>query len=147
LMMQGAITSPLVSNVPDPTPTYNVNLQTVSAALDIPTRILVGNQSGERSSTEDQRYCYGRWQSRRGELSAEIADLFEHLMRIRVVTATAEFTPMWDDLTEATPADRLASAKVMAEINASALGTGEVFAGDEIREAAGFDPNETDPLG
>jgi hypothetical protein len=45
-----------VSPVSDPSPTYNVNLQTAAAGVDIPTRILVGNQQAERSSTEDQKY-------------------------------------------------------------------------------------------
>lgn len=53
---QGATVTPLVSAVADPSATYNVNLQTAAAGVDIPTRILVGNQQAERSSTEDQKY-------------------------------------------------------------------------------------------
>lgn len=143
LITQGATTSPLVSNIPDPTPTYNVNLQTVSAALDIPSKILVGMQTGERASSEDQKYFNARCQSRRGELTFEINDLFAHLMRVGIVKLKAAFTAMWDDLTEATPADKLANAKVLSEINSTSLATGElVFSGAEIREAAGFDPDD-----
>lgn len=148
LITQGATTTPLVSNIPDPTPTYSVNLQTVSAALDIPSKILVGMQTGERASSEDQKYFNARCQSRRGELSFEINDLFEHLMRIGVVRLRAEFTAMWDDLTEATQVDKLANAKVLADINQVSLAAGElVFSAAEIREAAGFDPDDQpDPL-
>src|SRR5690606_4112907 len=69
---QGATVTPLVTAVADPGPTYNVNLQTVSAALDIPSRVLVGNQQGERASTEDRKEFLARCQSRRKDLSFEI---------------------------------------------------------------------------
>lgn len=148
LVLQGASATPLVSNVPDPTPTYSVNLQTVSCALDIPSKILVGMQTGERASSEDQKYFNARCQSRRGELTFEINDLFQHLMRIGVVKTKAEFTAIWDDLTEPTAGDKLANAKVMAEINSVSLAAGaETFTPGEIREAAGYDPEEVpDPL-
>lgn len=140
LINQGATVTPLVSNIPDPSPTYNVNLQTAAAALDIPTKILVGMQTGERASTEDQKYFNARCQSRRRDLSFEIHDLLAHLTRIKVMNPISEFTVMWDDLTEATLADKLLSAKTMSEINSVSLATGtEVFQVDEIREAAGYD--------
>ncbi len=149
LITQGATVSPLVSPVADPEPTYNVNLQTASTALDIPTRILNGNQTGERASTEDRAYFNARCQSRRGDLGFEISELIDHLMRIRVVERIAEYTVMWDDLTDATQADKLTNAKAMSEINTQAIATGElVFRADEIRAAAGYDADDApDPLG
>jgi len=149
LITQGATTTPLVSNIPDPRPTYDVNLQTAGAALDIPTKILVGMQTGERASSEDQKYFNARCQSRRvRELSFEVHDFFRHLMRIKVVKQIAEFTVMWDDLSEPSKSDKLANAKGMSEINNTALASGElVFTAEEIREAAGYDPlDEAIPL-
>lgn len=149
MILQGANVTPLVSPVADPEPTYNVNLQTAAAALDIPTKILVGMQTGERASTEDQKYFNARCQSRRSDLGFEISELFDHLMRIRVVERIAEYTVMWDDLTDATQADKLTNAKTMSEINTQAIATGElVFRADEIRAAAGYDADDApDPLG
>ena len=148
MITQGATVTPLVSPVSDPTPTYDVNLQTAAAAVDIPTKVIVGMQTGERASSEDQKYMNARCQGRRPDLSYEISDMFSHLMRIGVVDKVQEYTVMWDDLTEATQADKLASAKTMSEINTSSLGTGEmIFTGSEIREAAGYDPlEEIEPL-
>lgn len=148
LITQGATTSALVSNIPDPRPTYDINLQTISAALDIPSKILVGMQTGERASSEDQKYFNARCQSRRSELTYEINDFVAHLMRIGVVDLKAEFTAIWDDLTSATQVDRLGEAKIMAEINTAALASGDaVFSTEEIRDAAGFEPEERpDPL-
>ncbi|GAB1837137.1 DUF1073 domain-containing protein [Achromobacter xylosoxidans] len=148
LVTQGAAVSPLVTAVADPAPTYNVNLQTAGAALDIPTKILVGMQTGERASSEDQKYFNARCQSRRADLGMEIHDLVEHLTRIGVINSTSEYAVMWDDLTEATQADKLGNAKVMSEINQTAQASGaEVFTADEIREAAGYDAlGDTEPL-
>ncbi|MOA15461.1 hypothetical protein D3C78_1356190 [compost metagenome] len=144
LPTQGATATQLVSAVSDPVPTYNVNLQTAAAGVDIPTKILVGMQTGERASSEDQKYFNARCQARRlNELTYEINDLIAHLMRIGVIETKAEFTAMWDDLTTPTQGERLADAKTMSEINQTALATGEaVFTNEEIREQAGFDPLE-----
>lgn len=141
LINQGASVTPLVTAVADPTPTYNVNLQTACAALDMPTKIVVGMQTGERASTEDQKYMNSRCQSRRnGDLSFDVHDLLAHLMRIRVVAPVGEYTVMWDDLTESTLGERLANAKLMAEVNSASLAMGEaVFSNDEMRETAGYD--------
>lgn len=147
LNTQGATVTPLVSTVPDPSPTYNINLQTISAGLDIPSRVLVGNQQGERASTEDLKFFYARCQSRRMDLSFEIEDLVDHLVRIGVLDSTGEKTVMWDDLTEQTSGERLDNAAKMSTINQTALATGEeVFSNDEIRVAGGFDPKDSEPL-
>ncbi|EJO9055088.1 DUF1073 domain-containing protein, partial [Cronobacter sakazakii] len=79
LTTQGASVTPLVTSVADPSPTYDVNLKTFAASVDIPSRILVGNQSGERASTEDQIYFNARCQSRRGDLSFDIEDMVDKL--------------------------------------------------------------------
>ena len=148
LINQGATVNPLVSTIPDPSPTYNVNLQTASAALDIPSKILVGMQTGERASSEDQKYFNGRCQSRRGELGFELHSFVEHLIRIGCVKPVSEFAVMWDDLTEASPTDKLTNAKTLGEINEIMLASGEVtFTAEEIREAAGYDPlDDPEPL-
>lgn len=145
LNTQGATVTPLVSTVPDPKPTYDVNLQTISAGLDIPSRVLVGNQQGERASTEDLKFFHARCQSRRMDLSFEIEELVDHLIRIGVLGTTGEKTVMWGDLTEQTSAEKLDNASKMATINQTALATGEeVFGSNEMRVAAGFDPKDSE---
>lgn len=144
IITQGGSVTPLVASIPDPTPTYNVNLQSAAAALDIPTKILVGMQTGERASTEDQKYFNARCQSRRYlELSFEISDMIDHLMRINVVDRIPEYTVIWNDLNEPTRAERLGNTKTMSEINEKSLNHGQAtFTEDELREAAGYDPLE-----
>lgn len=147
LTTQGATVTPLVAAVADPGPTYNVNLQTAAAALDIPTKILVGMQTGERASTEDQRYFNGRCQSRRGDLSFDIEDLCDKLVLLGILDAVPQKTVIWDDLNASSGAEKLASAKLMADINSASVATGEQpFTGEEIRVAAGYE-GSPEPLG
>ncbi|MFO3764046.1 DUF1073 domain-containing protein, partial [Providencia rettgeri] len=125
------------------------NLQTAAAALDIPSKILVGMQTGERASTEDQKYFNSRCQSRReSELSFEIEDFIDHLTRIKVLDPIAEKTVIWDDLNEQSATEKLDSAEKMSRINQASLAIGEpVFTVEEIRTAAGYENDGSDPLG
>lgn len=144
LTTQGAAVTPLVANIPDPTPTYDINLQTFASSVDIPSRILVGNQQAERSSTEDNRYFNGRCQSRREmELSGEIEDFVDKLIAFDSIKKVSQFSIIWDDLSESTQTEKLDNAEKMSNINDKAVATGEpIFDGDEIRNAAGFESKD-----
>lgn len=146
---QGASVTPLVTSVADPSGTYDVNLQTAAAGVDIPTRILVGNQQAERSSTEDQKYMNSRCQTRRGDLSFEIEDFCDKLIELQIVDSVSQKTVIWDDLNEQTGTERLTNAKTMGEINQTMQGSGEnpAFSREEIRTAAGYDNDDEEPLG
>ncbi|EPG7943191.1 anti-CBASS protein Acb1 family protein [Enterobacter kobei] len=138
LSLQGASVTSLVSPVSDPSPTYDVNLQTAAAGVDIPTRILVGNQQAERSSTEDQKYFNTRCQSRRGDLSFEIEDFCDKLIELSILDPVSQKTVIWDDLNAQSDSEKLDAAQKMSQINSASIGTGEqVFTGEEIRVAAG----------
>lgn len=141
LATQGATASALVANVPDPKPHYEININTAAAAWDIPVKILVGNQTGERASTEDQKYWADRCQQRRVRvLSREIKALVRRLQAVGVLPDLQQVTVMWDDLRVPTVSERLANAKMMSDINAAAIATGTpVFSDDEIRSAAGYE--------
>lgn len=149
LTTQGATVTPLVTAVADPEPTYSVNLQTAAAGVDIPAKVLVGMQTGERASSEDQKYMNARCQSRRaGVLSYDIEDFANKLIELRVIDGTPEMSVIWDDLNAQTAIEKLDSALKMSQINTASLATGEqVFAVNEIREAAGYETDDGDPLG
>ena len=148
LTTQGASVTPLVTAVANPGPTYDVNLQTFSASVDIPAKVLVGMQTGERASSEDQKYMNARCQSRRGDLSFDIEDLVDKLIVLRIVSPTTEKAIVWDDLTEQTGGEKLDNAAKMSTINQTSLASGEqVFTVAEIRVAAGYEPEGGEPLG
>lgn len=147
LITQGAQVTSMVNAVSDPSPTYDVNLKTFSASVDIPSRIIVGNQSGERASTEDQIYFNGRCQSRRGDLSFDIEDMVDKLIYLQIIKPVAKFSIVWDELNEQSSSDKLDSAVKMSNINQTSLASGEqVFTVDEIRVAAGYEPGGSEPL-
>lgn len=141
MALSGGKVTPLVTTVPDPQQHVNVNLQSVCAGWRIPVKVLVGNQTGERASSEDVKDFNARCQSRLvKELLPLVTDFFRHLIRVRLILPpTGEFITYADDLTEATNAEKLANAKVMAEINNQSAAAGTIFEADEIREAAGYE--------
>lgn len=144
MITQGASTQMLVSNVPDPAPHYDISVQTVAASTQMPAKIIVGMQTGERASTEDLKQFNKRGQGRRVHtLTDDGNQLIEHLMRVHLIEPVpgGEFTFMWDDLAESTFAEKLEFADKMAGINQKNAGSGDkpVFTGDEMREAAGYE--------
>jgi hypothetical protein len=143
LVTWGGTASPLVAVVPDPTPHYSVNIQTIAAATGLPAKVISGMQTGERASVEDLKQFNKQGQGRRiNELSDDGEQLVAHLIRIGAVTPPAgETTFMWDDLTEASQGEKLANVVLMADVNQKSAGNGDlpVFASTELREAAGYE--------
>ncbi|MNJ10713.1 hypothetical protein D3C77_48750 [compost metagenome] len=144
MITQGASTQMLVSTVPDPTPHYDTSIQTVAASTQMPAKVVVGMQTGERASTEDLKQFNKRGQGRRvNTLSDDSDQIINHLIRVKLIEPApgGEFTTMWDDLTESTFAEKLAFAKTMAEVNSLNAGNGDgpVYASGELREVSGFE--------
>lgn len=142
---QGATVSTLAATVPDPEKPFNVALQSACASVQIPVKVVVGMQTGERASTEDTKDFNKRGQGRRvSELSDDIEGFVAHLIRYRLVDGPpgvdAEVTCVWDDLSEATLTERLANAKTMAETNQLGNATGErYYTPEQIVTTAGFE--------
>lgn len=139
IITQGATVNPLVANVPDPLPAFDVSLQSFCASIRIPSKIIVGNQTGERASTEDQKTFNKRCQGRRlNTLSSDIETFVAHLMRLGVLL-TVETSVCWDDLTEASQGEMLANVVLMADVNQKMLASGElVFSIKRMIEASGY---------
>lgn len=140
LITQGARVTPMVAAVPDPTPTFNINASAAAAGLDMPVKVLVGMQTGERASTEDWKQFNSACMSRRqNQLTLDILDLVNHLVRIKVLKPSANISVIWDDLNEASREDKLIAAGKMSEINQRSLGVSDSeFTMSEIRVMAGF---------
>lgn len=140
IITQGAQVTPLVANVPDPEMHFDIALQSFAASVRIPSKILVGNQTGERASTEDIKDFNKRAQGRRiNTLSADIEAFVAHLTRHGML-APIESSVQWSDLTEQSLEERLANVTKMVDANQKMLGSGEmVFSVDEMREVAGYE--------
>ncbi|MNQ14508.1 hypothetical protein D3C85_274620 [compost metagenome] len=140
IITQGAAVTPLVANVPDPRPAFDIALQSASASVRIPAKIIVGNQTGERASTEDLRDFNKRCQGRRlNVLSADVESLIAKFVAHGILRPV-ETSVVWSDLTEMSLEEKLANALKMVECNSKSLASGEmVFTVDEIRTTAGYE--------
>ena len=135
---------PHFPNVALPSPEYyfkNV-AQLFAATFSIPFRVLVGNETGERASTEDAREWSQTCMSRRIEVIIPIIDeLIKRLQDWKAIDA-ADWTVDWIDLTDATAEEKRNTATQMSAMNSQSINSlGEVlFTGDEIREILEMEP-------
>lgn len=147
VMTQGANVQTLVATVPDPQEHFNVSLMSAAASIMIPMMIWIGSQTGERSSTEDQREWNRTMQGRRVQLlSGDIEAVISHLMRIGLLKVMVNRSVVWSDLGEASIAEKLQNAKLMGEANGQFAATGEFpFTAQEARDVAGYDNEDGAP--
>ena len=148
MMTQGATVNPMTVAVSDPMPSYNVALQVFAASVKIPVKVLVGNITGERASTEDIKQLNDRCQSRRvSEVTAHIEKFVTKLKQIGMLAA-GQYSIMWNDLRESTDAERAEHVTKLATIvetiaraDQSQMMTGSdpVLTTAELRSALGYD--------
>lgn len=113
-------------------------LENFAASVGIPTRILVGMQSGERASTEDAREWSQTCMARREDVThPSLLAFIERLEQFGLVPEN-DWHVDQPDLTEATQAQKVANTVAMADIDKKAAEP--VFTVDEYRAAAGYGP-------
>jgi uncharacterized protein len=139
LMLQGMKAEVLGITLPQPAEFFNIALQSFAASINIPLKVLVGNQTGERASTEDaQDWAQVNMARRTNHVKPMIREFLNRLERFGII-AVADYTIGWTDLTESNATEKLERAFKMADINAKS--TDElIFTGGEIREAVGYEP-------
>ena len=142
LMTQGMDAQTLAVTLPSPEHFFGTTLQVIAAAVQMPVKILVGMQTGERASTEDADEWSLTCQSRRtNSVIPGIMDLVNRLEQVGVLPERDWYLE-WTDLTESSMPERIDRANKMADTNSKMAGsTGElVFTGEEIRQVVGLDP-------
>jgi hypothetical protein len=147
LMGQGMEFKTLGVTLPSPEHFYNVALQNFASSIEMPTKILVGMQTGERASTEDAnewaQTCMGR---RTDSVVPNIMNMVNRLERFGILPERDWFLS-WTDLTESSMGEKIDRADKMASINQkqTAKGGEIVFTSDEIRNAVDMQPlNDAD---
>lgn len=139
LMLQGMKANQLQVTLPSPEHFWNVPLQSFAASFQIPLKILVGNQTGERASSEDAKDWAQSCNSRRiNSVIPNIEAVSEMLVGYGVLPE-AEWKVEWPDLTESTTEEKLLKAEKMSNINTKSPGE-PVFLPEEIREVVGYEP-------
>lgn len=145
LITQGATANLLTTTPADPQPSYNTNVQSSSAAFDVASKIIVGNQTGERASTEDLKSFNDRCQSdRMREVGPEVVrPIIDRLIELKALEQPADdYSVMWDDLTAPSKEDRMAMVKVMAETNQIMFMEGGLYTREQMLSEAGFEVEE-----
>lgn len=135
-------------SMPSPQEFFDCCLQEACASLGgFPATELTGHMTGDRSSSENNKVMAQLATSRRvNVLNNDIEDFFTHLSEIGCFKGV-EVSPAWDDLLDASTGEKLANAKLMAEINQMGLGLGErYYTPQEIRTESGMEPEPEDGL-
>lgn len=147
LMIQGITAKPMNVQLSTPEGFFLVALQSFAASVEIPLKILVGSQSGERASTEDAREWAQTINARRVNHVMPLLEAFvDRLVDTNILVGDWSIT--WSDLTKATISDKLELAVKMTTINMKndVLKTGEkVFTAEEIREAVDYPKAPANP--
>ncbi|ALC12489.1 anti-CBASS protein Acb1 family protein [Sphingopyxis sp. 113P3] len=141
LMIGGFSAKPMTITLPQPKEFWEPCVQSFAASMGIPFKILVGNITGERASTEDKTEWAETCMSRRENRVLPILNEFVERLVSWGVLEKKDWTIGWTSLLEASPDDKLDRAAKMSQINQQA-GSEPVFLPDEIREEAGYKPGD-----
>lgn len=137
LMVGGFSAKPMTITLPQPKEFWEPCVQSFAASMQIPFKVLIGNVTGERASTEDaDEWAQTNMSRRENRVLPILNDFIDRLVRWGVLDAK-DWTIGWNDLTESSPSEKMGLAKEMAGINQT-LGAEPAFLPDEIREAAGY---------
>lgn len=139
LMLQGMKAETLGINLPSPEHFFGIALQSFAASVDIPLKILVGNQTGERASTEDAESWASTNMGRRSNTVMPILETLVQRLEDVGVLPERDWHIHWQDLTESSMAEKIERADKMATVNQK-QGDEPVFTVDEIRGAIDFEP-------
>lgn len=139
LMIGGFQAKPMTITLPQPKEFWEPCVQGFAASMSIPFKVLIGNVTGERASTEDANEWAQTCMSRRDNRVVPIIQDFIDRLVAWGVLDNKPWVIGWASLLEDSPDDKLGRAEKMATIN-STLGAEPAFLPDEIREAAGFKP-------
>lgn len=139
LMIQGMTARLPKVELPDPEHYFMNSLQSFAASFDIPLKVLVGTQTGERASTEDasqwNQTCNFR---RKNTVIPNILQIVQRLENCGILKENPEWFVDWTDLTESTMLDKIDRAGKMAKVNKD---FGDiVFKPEEIRASVGYEP-------
>lgn len=140
LMLMGMTAKPLPVTLPSPEHFFAVALQDFAASINMPVKILVGMQTGERASKEDaDEWAQTNMSRRANQTIPNIMSFVKRLERVGILPEMDWYLD-WADLTEASMSEKIERANKMADTNQKMGNTLYVFTDDEIRAAVGYEP-------
>lgn len=141
LMVMGMQAKTLNVTLPSPEHFYSIALQDFAASMNIPVKVLVGMQTGERASQEDaSEWAQTNMSRRANQTVPNVMSLVNRLERVGILPEK-DWHLDWTDLTEASIVEKIDRANKMADVNTKLKDSGEWgFTPEEIRGAAGYEP-------
>lgn len=138
-----------VGTMSDPSGFRQMQLEEYAASMGIPSKMLVGSQTGVKAADEDSSGFMREMQSRRvNTISPWICSWADWVdLHTTIDAPESGYEVEWDDLTAPSAEQKMILAKEMAAINKTQVDAGDSkpFHAQEIREAAGFE--QVDQLG
>lgn len=138
LMLQGIEAKTLGITLPIPEHFFAIALSAFAASINCPQKILIGNQTGERASTEDAAdWARTNAARRKDSVIPNILTLTNRLESFGILPER-DWHLHWSDLTESGMAEKIERAGKMAEINAK-MPSEPVYSVGEIRMVTGHE--------
>ncbi|WP_240233605.1 anti-CBASS protein Acb1 family protein [Devosia lacusdianchii] len=141
LMVMGMQAKTLGVTLPSPEHFFGITLQSFAASVSMPLKVLVGNQTGERASSEDNEDWALFNMSRRKNIAVpNIMVLVGRLVTFGMLPKKDWFVD-WASLVNPGPNEVLERVERMANVNDKMKDTGElVFTPEEMRKETGREP-------
>lgn len=144
LWTPGMDTQTLQSTLANPKEFAMNAINDIAAGSGIPATILIGQQTGRLASQEDSRAFRSTCNSRNENHTDEMVRKFIDWCMKYGALKKAEYDVIWEDLLAQSDEEKLTNAEKMSTINQKQFQSGGdvPFSGEEIREAAGYDPED-----
>lgn len=140
LMLMGMQAKQLNVTLPSPEHFHAVPLQEFAASINMPVKILVGMQTGERASQEDaEEWAQTNMSRRTNHVVPSIMSLVQRLEKVGILPEK-DWHLDWKSLMDPSPNEILDRADKMATINQKMGTSTYVFTDDEIRAETGREP-------
>lgn len=134
----------LDSNLIGPKEFFDSILADIAAGVNTPTALLIGNQTGRLAGDQDTEGFLSQVQGRRVDFGTDLVRKTIDWLIKRGILPSSDYDVEWPDAMAPSADKKLANAKTMSEVNKTQYESGGdvTFTGDEIREQAGYDPEE-----
>jgi len=145
MLLQGMKVSTLAVTLPSPEHFHAVSLMGFAASIPIPAKVLVGSQTGERASTEDNNTWSKTNMARRSGTVIPTLHVFINRLEQFGILPERDWHIEWSDLTENTASEKADLANKMADTNAK-MAAEPVYTVGEIRMVTGHEGDGPDQI-
>lgn len=117
VMMQEGSASVLSVAPADPEPSFRTSLAKFAASINMPVKVLIGQITGERASTEDMKdWARTRMSRRNNFLKSVIVSVVSRFWTLGAIEPREEITVSWSDLLAPSQSEKLDNMSKAADV-------------------------------